>query len=260
MDFVEVYNGSDKYISTQKWSLANYTGDEISNPQEVKMISPALPPHSFHVFTPDAGILKSHYPRAMEIALTTTPLPSMPDDEGTIALIDSSGNVIDHFYYQDNFHNPFLKDDEGVSLERISLDTDTNNPDNWRSASQSENYATPGYKNSASSNGAITISGEVIVDPEIFSPQIPPQDYTMINYHFDQAGKVANASIYDQQGRVIKVLANNEVLSVEGFFRWDGDRDDGGRARAGYYVALIEVFDSSGNVNTFRKRVVVAYR
>jgi flagellar hook assembly protein FlgD len=258
--FIEVYNQSGKYISTKKWMISNYVDGVATNQKELNMINPSIPPNSFQVFTPDPGILKSHYPRAIDNVLVTTTLPSLPDDEGTIALIDSIGNVIDFFHYTDDYHSPFLKDDEGVSLERISISTETNSKDNWKSASQAENFATPGYKNSASSTNSGNILGDVFVDPEIFSPEVPPNDYTRINYRFDQSGKVANVQIFDHQGRVIKVLANNEVLPTEGFFRWDGDRDDGGRARAGYYVAIVEVFDVDGVVSTFRKRVVIAYR
>ena len=83
-------------------------------------------------------------------------------------------------------------------------------------------------------------------------------NYTKINYNFDQGGYVANVKIYDAQGRTIKQLADNEILGTEGFFRWDGDADNGSKARVGYYVVAFEVFNDRGVVKTFRKRVVVA--
>jgi hypothetical protein len=43
-------------------------------------------------------------------------------------------------------------------------------------------------------------------------------------------------------------------------YRWDGDRDDGTKARVGYYVVCFEVFDDTGEVRTFFNRVVVATR
>ena len=259
VDFVEVYNTSQKYISLKKWSLANIENEVAVNKQGLAG-SLIIAPKTFMVFTPDAGILKAHYSNTIEAVCISTALPSMNDDEGTIALVDSLGNLIDFFLYEDNYHVAFLKDKEGVSLERVSLSVTTNNVNNWRSASQHYNFATPGYKNSASTDGATITDGEVQVEPEIFSPQVPPLDFTTINYQFKQSGKVVNARILDQQGRLIKTLATNEVLGTDGFFRWDGDRDDGGRARAGYYVASLEVFDSSGQVTTFRKRVVVSYQ
>jgi flagellar hook assembly protein FlgD len=96
----------------------------------------------------------------------------------------------------------------------------------------------------------------VNVDPEIFSPSAPGKDFSKINYKFDQSGMAANVKILDQQGRLIKTLANNETLNYEGFFRWDGDRDDGTRSRTGYYVVWFEVVDQNGSTTVFRKRAV----
>jgi Lamin Tail Domain len=260
VDFVEVFNNSNKHISLKKWSVANWAENLVVSPKEIENQNLVIAPKSFFVFTSDPLILKAHYPRTIENVCITSSLPSFPDDEGSVAMVDSLGNVIDYFLYSDNDHVIFLKDKEGVSLERVSIQAPTNDANNWRSASQAENFATPGYKNSASTDGSVVTEGEVVVEPEIFSPQVAPNDFTKVSYRFEQSGYVANASVYDQQGRVIKSLANNEVLGTEGFFRWDGDRDDGGRARAGYYVVWMEVFNVEGQVSTFRKRVVVAFR
>ena len=260
VDFVELFNTTTKYISFKKWSLTNYVDNVTSNAKQIESGNIIIAPKSFMVFAAEPSTLKAQYARTIESVTYSTTLPSMPDDEGSIALVDSLGQAIDYFLYSNNYHTPFLKDKEGVSLERVSLTSPTNDANNWRSASQFENFATPGYKNSASADGTTINEGEVTIEPEIFSPQVAPTDFTKINYHFEQAGYVANVTILDQQGHTIKSLANNEVLGVEGFIRWDGDRDDGGRARAGYYIALMEVFNAAGKVNVFRKRVVVMYR
>ena len=104
----------------------------------------------------------------------------------------------------------------------------------------------------------MTYLDRITIDPEIFSPDRPGQDFAQIRYKFEQTGWVANIKIADQQGRVIKTLANNETLGHEGFFRWDGDREDGTWARMGYYFVWFEVFQLDGQVKTFRKRVVIA--
>jgi Lamin Tail Domain/Bacterial Ig-like domain len=259
VDFVEVYNKSDKYIGLKKWALANLIDDVVSNPKVIESENLVIAPKSFLVFTSEPSTLKAHYPRTIADVSMATTLPPMNDDEGSVALVDSLRTMIDYFQYTDNYHLVFLKDKEGVSLERVSLSA-SRDGNNWRSASQAENFATPGYKNSALTDGTSAAEGEVVIEPEVFSPQVPPTDFTLISYRFAQSGFVANASIFDHQGRLIKSLANNEILGIEGFFRWDGDRDDGSRVRAGYYVALIEIFNADGRVNTFRKRVVVTFR
>jgi flagellar hook assembly protein FlgD len=47
-------------------------------------------------------------------------------------------------------------------------------------------------------------------------------------------------------------------LGAEGTIRWDGDQDDGYKARVGYYQVWVEVFDASGRVNVYRKGVAIA--
>jgi hypothetical protein len=186
-------------------------------------------------------------------------LPALNDDEGSVSMIDNQGNVMDHFIYKDDFHSPLLRDKEGVSLERIHADEVTHDGQNWKSAASTAGFATPGYRNSNAVEGEPG-SGKVSVVPEIFIPLVGQPSFAEIRYAFNNGGKVANIKIFDQQGREIKRIANNETLATDGFFRWDGDRNDGAPARAGYYVVWFEVFDTSGDVETYRKRVVVAAR
>jgi len=257
VDFVEVYNRSPKYINLKNWKFGNFQNNSITNSQVITSEDFVLSPASYMAFTPDPTSLVSQYPQAAQKNLFKAPLPSLPDDEGSIALVNDQSILIDHFNYSQKMHSAFIKDNEGVSLERISFLVLTNDPSNWKSANASAGYATPGFINSNSRLESSINENAVIVDPEVFSPSVPGRDFSKINYKFDQSGLVANAKILDAQGRLIKTLANNETLSYEGFFRWDGDRDDGSRARIGYYVVWVEVFDTSGSVNVFRKRAVI---
>lgn len=256
VDFVEVYNGSPKYINLKNWTLGNYS-NAIANPQVITADNLILSPGDYLVFTSDPEILVTQYPQAAEKKLFKANLPSLPDDVGSIALASDRALVMDHFAYAQKMHSPFINDNEGVSLERISSSASTNDASNWKSASSTTGFATPGVINSNARPEASNAVDGVTLDPEIFSPSVPGKDFSRINYKFDQSGKVANIKILDEQGRLIKTLAVNETLGQEGFYRWDGDRDDGGRARVGYYVVWFEVFDSSGTVNVYRKRAVI---
>ncbi len=257
VDFVEIVNVSSKYINLKHWSLANREDEVYTNLKPITQNDFLLAPLSFLVFTANPAILKSQYSNAQEPNLFNTIIPSMNDDLGSIAILSDNGRPIDSFLYSEKFHSPLLKDKEGVSLERISSSQLTNNADNWKSANSSIGYATPGYINSNSRPENVIDENAVQVEPEIFSPNVPGQDFAKINYRFDQSALAANIKIVDHQGRLIKEVANNETLGYEGFFRWDGDRDDGNKARMGYYFVWFETFDLSGTVKTYRKRVIV---
>lgn len=258
-DFVEVYNNSNKYINLKNWSVANYVNEAIVNAKPITTEDMLISPHTYLVFTKDKNILKGEYVQAYEDKIiTVSDLPSFNDDEGTAALVDPTNAVIDFFSYTDNYHAVFLKDDEGVSLERISFSALTNEASNWHSASSTVGYATPGYVNS-NARGE-TLADKVKVDPETFEPIVGQPAFTQIHYNFSAAGYVANIKILDYQGREIKQLANNATLATSGFFRWDGDMNDGMKARTGYYIVWVEVFNTAGKVDSFRKKVVVASR
>lgn len=257
VDFVEVYNASDKYINLKNWSLANLE-NEVPVHSIAINFDYILAPRHYLVFTSNGTIVKEHYPNSQENTFLITSIPSMSDDEGSIALIKANKVIIDSFEYRDDFHSAMLKDKEGVSLERISFSEITQQASNWKSASSAAGFATPGYLNSNARPEVFINEDAVSIEPEIFSKSMPGQDFTRINYRFDQGGLVANVKIVDHQGRIIKEVANNETLALEGFFRWDGDRDDASPARRGYYFVWFEVFDMEGTVKTHRKRIVVA--
>lgn len=259
VDFVEVYNNSDKYISFKNWAIANYVNDQILNAKIISQEDVLIVPHTHMVFTENKDVIKGQYIQAHEDRIfEVNDLPSFNDSEGTVALINPNNVLIDYFSYKDDYHLVFLKNDEGVSLERVSATAPTNDPANWQSASSTVGYATPGYRNSNARGESL--ADKVKVDPEIFEPISGQPSFTQIHYNFETGGYVANVKILDAQGREVKQLVNNSTLGTTGFFRWDGDTHDGSKARTGYYIVWIEVFNANGTVEAFRKRVIVASR
>jgi hypothetical protein len=260
VDFVEVINRSQKYINLKNFSFGNFENGTATNATVITTDDLLLPPQQLLAFSTDPFTTLAHYPTAQNGSIIKiNSLPPFPDTEGTVSMLTEGAVVLDNFSYSSSYHSVFLRDKEGVSLERIHADAETNDAGNWKSAASTTGFATPGLPNS---NSVATpgSSATIKIEPELFVPLYGQPDFTEIRYRFDQGGKVANIKILDQQGREVKRIANNETLAAEGFYRWDGDRDDGTKARPGYYVVWVEVFDSSGAVETFRKRVVVAAR
>jgi hypothetical protein len=260
-DFIEVYNRSKKFINLKNWTVSNFEEDSLFNKKVIVGDHMILAPDQYVVLTTEPELLASEYPLSpKETFLKVDALPSMTDDEGTIAIIDSTAQIIDAFQYTDDMHSVFIKDDEGVSLERIHPDKETQLAANWKSASSTVGYATPGYKNSNSVDELAEETESIVVEPEIFQPRSGYQDFALIKYSFESGGYVANVTIYDAQGREVKRLANNEVLGTEGFLRWDGDNERGEQARIGSYIVYFEVFNETGTIKKFMKRVAIASR
>ena len=260
VDFVELYNLSDKYINLKDLKIGNVKGELIENTKVISTSDYIIAPSDYVVLTSDPVILKSNYPQGKDEKFLSTSLPSFPDDEGSVALVGNSDSLIDHLLYDKDFHSAFIKEEEGVSLERISFTSITNSRENWTSSNSNVGFATPGFINSNSRPEHNVAVGEVEVHPPILVPTSGSSDFSQINFQFDQPGFVANVKILDHQGRLIKTIANNEVLGHMGSFRWEGDTDDGSKARAGYYIVWFEIFNLSGYLQTYRKRVIVGLK
>lgn len=259
VDFLEIYNRGSRYVDLSGWKIARLDGEFAAGETRSLGTNEILAPMTYRVFTENRVRLLSDYPRAVGDNVAEVRLPSMPDDHATIAVVDAKGRFIDSLSYDENMHSRLIRDEDGVSLERISMTAPSLDPSNWTSAAESAGYATPGFLNSSSREGFGEAGEGVSVYPEVIS-LTGTDNFAMIVYRFDNPGSHITCSIFDQQGHLIKELANNMSVGFEGFLRWDGDRDDGSRARPGYYIVLFDCFNMDGHTRSFRKRIVIAPR
>src|SRR5207253_4935486 len=104
----------------------------------------------------------------------------------------------------------------------INYEVNSQDKNNWTSASSSSGYGTPGSINSQYRLFE-TGTTEMSVLPKVFSPDNDGHDdFATISIHMNEAGTVANAVIYDVTGRRIRYLLKNEVLGTINTFIWDG--------------------------------------
>lgn len=261
-EFVEVMNRSEKILelSSLKFLLMDgYTGSILKMLAEISGNFQLLPGH-YAVVTRNATMLKDHYHCSYPAAIIEDPeMGALPDREGRIALADKTFKVIDQFTYNAAYHHGMIKDPEGVSLERLHRDFPTNDPDNWHSAAEDAGFATPGYENSQSFSPDETFQASVRVIPEIFTPDNDGKDdFLALAYQFDNPGIIASVMIFDNQGRLVKQLAKNALLGIEGFFTWDGTDDEGKPEKAGIYLVYTEVFSAKGGLHQYKNICVLA--
>ena len=257
VDFVELYNCSPKFINIEQWKIGGFSGGVPENTRALAPNKVLLKPGDYVVLTTDPEALMNAHPMAPAERILQVTLPSLPDDSGSVALVSGEGKVIDAVVYSSDWHSAFLITEDGVSLERVSPEAGSMNPQNWNSGSTAAGFSSPGKENSSARKGIMPGDNAVIIDPPVFQP-MSGLGFTLIRYKFDQGGHVANARILDASGRTIKLLADNDLLGREGFYTWEGDRDDGSRARIGSYWVWFELYSSSGRVMTFRERIVIA--
>ena len=260
--FVELANLSEDYIEIGNWFLANW--DEFGTPDDLEQISDEgliLPPLGFVALTTDQIKLKTRYPKSANgLFYQMNQLPSFPIGGGVVSLLDLDQKEVEFFEFSEDLHHPLLRDPKGVALERISLLQSAEENQNWQSASGNQDFATPGRENSQILPTDL-IEDLINIDPEVFDPEgSNGQTFTTISYSFDQTGWVGSFRIYDLGGRLIQSLAENVILGTNGFFIWTGTDSRGKRAKVGYYVLLVELFDPAGRIQIIKKTLVVGER
>ena len=261
VDFVEIYNRTDKYIDLKDWQLANVTNATVGNQKKIIETNFTLPPRQFLALSTNSKTVLSQYSQAKSTRLLEVPqLPSFSDDQGGVVLIDPQRRIFDRFDYNQDFHFALLDDRSGVSLERINYNLPTNDRNNWHSAAAASGYATPGVANSQGLNGPAQ-NDNFSVEPQAFTPDGDGvDDFTTIRYVFPSVGNVATVSVFDILGRQVGQIAQSQSLATEGLWQWDGINASGERVRTGNYVVLIELINLDGRRETFKKRIVVGSR
>ena len=261
-DFVELVNVSENAIPVNRLKLA--TRNDTMGLKQIYPISAEkryLRPGQFLTCTKDPAIIVAQYISNDPVSFCAMKsFPSYSDDSGTVVLLNDSLRVLDEFSYSANMHSPFLVDEEGVSLERISLKNPTADRSNWASAAASAGYATPGLPNSQTESETV-IQDEITPEPKAFSPNGDGyNDQLSVKFKLSKPGYIANVRIFDSIGRQVKFLVKNQSLAQDGSWFWNGDSDSGQRLNLGVYIILVELFDQVGHIKTFKKACTLTDR
>ncbi len=258
-DFVELYNRSEKIINLEGLQLINTqkrSGQVSSNIESPFLLFP----ESYVVLTEEPEDIRMRYSVENPLALLDNSLPTLNADAGNITL-RSGGISIDSFDYNEDFHYPLLSDTRGVSLERIDPQGPTQSTGNWHSAASNAGFATPTAPNSQRFSGSGRLDDLFQLARPAFSPDGDGfEDVLLIRYQTDSPGYVLNLRVFDAQGRLVKVLAENQLLAAEGQLKWDGANEEKGKARLGIYVLWFELFTAEGQIIRERETCVLAGR
>lgn len=263
VDFVELYNRSNKVIDLSSLYIANgiivFEQLAMDDAELIGGDSYLLFPQEYVVLTTDPALVKQQYNTPNPDHFIQVSLPSYNDDAGIVILSTNEGTFIDWVAYFSYWHYALLDDLNGVSLERISSEATSNSRSNWHSAASSVGYATPAYQNSQKFIGDLNNNdNRFTLSENAFSPDGDSnKDYLLLNYEMPEAGYTANITIFDAAGREVRRLVQNDLLAVKGFYQWDGTLSNGEKAGVGMYVVVLEIFNLKGDSETFKKAVAL---
>ena len=259
-DYFELYNKSKKIIDLQYLYSANKNATgSLSNVTKLSDISYLIFPEQFAVFTSNKLWLKQSYiVKEDNNVLELSSLPSLPDDNGTLAIVNVQGKIIEDLQYDSKWHFALIENKEGISLERIDYSMPAQHKDNWTSAASTAGYGTPGYQNSQF-KADIQMQGTITADIKVFSPDNDGfNDLVTISYQMTAPAFVANVTIFDASGRPVRYLVKNSTLGLQGSFRWDGLDDNFQRLPVGLYIVFTEIFNLRGKTKKFKNVVTLA--
>ena len=263
VDYTELYNRSEKVVDVSRCKIGSVKNSP-PNPPDTSFYAVSenqwlLMPGGYIVLTKSPEKVKAQYATENPDAfLTVSPFPSYNNESGTVILSTNDDTLIDAFTYNESMQYPLLNYVDGVALERINPDGPSNDEYNWHSAAESVGFGTPGYKNSQWVNPEIT-NDEITLEPETFSPDNDGHDDVInIHYHFDRPGYNLKILIYDQNGRPVRHLSDNELAGTSGSISWDGITDDNTKALVGIYIFYIRAFDMNGYIKSWKKTGVLA--
>ncbi|MFT6182543.1 MAG: hypothetical protein ACJAU0_000485 [Flavobacteriales bacterium] len=247
-DFIEIYNRSLKNISIEGWQLGNEENGIPDNFEPISEEQFVLFPGEYLVLTESALGITSFYAAAQsDRVLEVNNLPTYSNADGVVVLTDSVFNISDRVAYTDDWHYPLLDDDDGVSFERLNPNRSSDDATNWHSASTVSGYATPGYLNSQFSESMT--SAEVSASPAVFSPDNDGfEDNCLISYTMSREGYAGSFTIYDDEGRQVRKLVQNDLLGISGAYAWNGIGDDNRKNPIGIYIIYFEAFHPDGEV------------
>jgi len=170
-DYVEIYNNSQKEISTNRLYLASRDSKlELTQVYPLSKSKKMLLPANYLALTKDTNSVFPYFEiKCRECFLQMEKFPSYNNDFDYVVLLDENMQVIDELFYSEKMHHLLLAEEKGISLERLSFSQNTNDIKNWHSASTTSGYGTPGYENSQVEIENAT-SPKITFSTESFSP------------------------------------------------------------------------------------------
>lgn len=262
-EFVEIYNKSDKLLKLSGLKITTRKGDGTLNTGYKLPSTAQIEPNGYLALCKTAGKDSAFFnsPAESKFAYLSS-WPSLSNDGASLVLCNATLDTIyDELTYSPKWHHVLIKNEQGVSLERIHPDLPTQSANSWHSAASEVGYATPGYKNSQYRDiSAGNPNKEFWLENENFTPNNDgDKDVLFMHYALADNGWMANITIFDAGGQIILKPYKSFLLGSEGILSWDGKMDTDKLANIGIYVLYVEIFNTAkGETKQFKLPCVVS--
>ncbi len=260
-DYIELVNISKKIIDLSRLHFSSRATNGTLGSIKRLMTEPTyFFPGDHLVCTSDPPALERNYfVQNPNQVISTDALPSLPDTEGSLVVLNEQGETMDELRYSGDWHFSALQTRMGIALERIDPAGKTQDRNNWQSAASTVGYGTPTRRNSQYRLFHRTRSLEL--SSEVISPDNDGQaDFIQIKYKTDTPADRIRIRIFHTGGKMIRELANLALAGNESVFTWDGLDDQRNQLSTGQYILLVETTDVFGKTDRMKKVIALINR
>jgi len=211
-----------------------------------------IQPGEFVVITTDSAIFLEDIPLETRVTVLSNSEITLNNNGDSIAIFAPGNVILERIDYRPNWGNSGA----GVSLERVSLESPTNNETNWGS-SVDPHGSTLGRINSRGISDEQTTTS-LSVSPSPFTPNGDGLDeITEIRFSTEHTNGINTIKIFDTRGRLVNIFSV-PTQGNTGSVLWDGRSDNGELVATARYIVLLESENSSGEVSVERTTIILA--
>ena len=148
LEYIEIYNTSEKILDVSGLVFTTRKTDGTLNTGNKIPLKTLMLPHAYLALCEDADSVRNYHKCPAESNILTTSWTTLNNESASIVLTSSAKDTIyDELTYNVKWHNSWVTDPKGISLERTKAEFPTQNPSSWHS-SVAVTHGTPGFKNS----------------------------------------------------------------------------------------------------------------
>ena len=275
-DYIELYNNSDRIIDLSQLFLTGSAPEENSSMRKgpgifsgysnspvtsVSQVPRQLLPREYVAVTTGRNEVTASYSCSEKKSVhEVVSLPSMPDDQGTLILLDRSLNILDRVDYSGSMHMAFLGNTEGIALEKAGPELPSGSSDNWHSATEACGWGTPGAINSV-----LAVHSGQAPGLSLSSERISPdgdgfEDVITARVLPGGSDNVITVTVFNARGYAVRRLAQRYFAGEEALIIWDGTGDEGNRLNSGLYMIMAESYNSRGQTQRWERVCALLYR
>ena len=244
-EWLELYNRSQFPIDLCRWSIR--VGD--NEPIVISSGETILQSGEYIVIVEDKTSFQTKW--------GNTPSPIVEPEEWT-TFVNSGASISleDHFSFIFEAVDYRDESEPGVSMERISPESESNLVSNWGSSCDYRG-ATPGSRNSI--YASFFRSGSVLsVSPNPFSPNGDGyEERALITYKLPFNKAKVTLMLYTRTGIKSLTFLDKKDSGSSGQFIWDGMDKERERMPVGLYIVYLEAVDKETGKRVIKKRPVV---